>query len=150
MKPSTAGAVGSADDLLIRAHRARMEVRRIKREMAACQCQHELAADICSERKDADVADPFHVGEPFFLDRNGQPYEFRSDDFCPCWKGQWIDCDETRPYYEAQGDFRPSGWCDPCRKRETIRKDLEPARRRFAGLKSAIWALAKKRAGATP
>ena len=46
--------------------------------------------------------------------------------------------------YEAEGDDRPGGWCGGCKAREQIRTALVPARRRLAGLKSAIWAAAKK------
>lgn len=146
---TTRAEISVIESLLSKAHAARMEVRRIEREMRACVCQHELAADICSERADV-TEEPCLIGSPLFLDRNGQEYEFKADDFRPCWKGQWIDCSEERPYYEAQGDFRPGGWCDPCKKREGIRKLREPARRRLAGLKSAIWAAAKKCAENSP
>lgn len=117
--------IKGTDDLLARAHRARMEVRRIEAEMRACKCDREFDDD---HPQDA-----------------------------PCWKGTYIpdvrgDCGriECASYWEHAGGDAEDGenhhllWCAPCQKRETIRKGLEPARRHLAGLKSAIWAAAKK------
>ena len=129
-------------DLLARAHHARMEVRRIEREMRECVCQHELAGEILTS---------LVVGEGLwwrqFVDRDGRHYEHCDPktkkilpDWQPCWKGWWSD--ETGVGYTMLGDG-DRGTCEPCQKRETIRKNLEPARRRLAGLKSAIWAAAK-------
>ena len=72
-------------------------------------------------------------------------YEARTDfALRPCWKGEMVDYDESERRYEAEGDDRPGGWCGGCKAREQIRTALVPARRRLAGLKSAIWAAAKK------
>ena len=114
--------------LLASAHQARMEVERIRREMRACQCEREA--------------------------------DEQSRQIKPCWKasfipevrGDWgrIEC---AAYWDHAGGNAEDGenhhllWCGPCQTRETIRKGLEPARRRLAGLKSAIWQAAKKCAG---
>jgi hypothetical protein len=114
--------------LLADAHRARMEVQRIEREMRACQCQ----------REDTDAQD------------------------APCWKATWnppeYDTSMDAPrlafpgYWDHAGGNADDGknhhllWCKPCQQREKLRAGLEPARRRLAGLKSAIWAAAKRAA----
>ena len=149
-----------------------MELERIRREMRACVCQRELAVDICQARSDPDPNELFSTGEPLFLDRAGCEYQFKPEDFTACWKatyvpevrgdyGRWkatyvpeVRGDygriEQEAYWDHAGGNAEDGenhhllWCGPCQKRETIRKGLAPARRRLAGLKSAIWAAAKK------
>ena len=131
------------ESLLSKAHAARMEVWRIEQKMRACRCQHELAAEILEETID-------EAGRLLFRDRSGERYNLETPERCPCWKGEWV---VTDPWggsdYETAGVKR-GGWCSPCRKRQDIRKNLEPARRRLAGLKSAIWAAAKKCAENSP
>lgn len=119
------------ESLLSKAHAARMEVRRIEREMRACVCAREFDDDHPQEK--------------------------------PCWKavyisevrGDWGRI-EQEAYWDHAGGNAEDGenhhllWCEPCQKRESLRPQREPARRRLAGLKSAIWAAAKKCAEVLP
>lgn len=141
----------TTESLLARAHRARMEVRRIEADMRACKCQHESALEHCTASV---VGDGLWWRE--LTDRDGKRYQREDqngkmlEDWQPCWKGKMVPSGNPYPLppmeWEAYGwsEERPGGWCGPCRKRETIRKGLEPARRHLAGLKSAVWAAAKK------
>ena len=151
------GSASKVCNLLASAHHARMEVLRIEREMRACVCQRELAVDICQTRSDPDPNELFSTGEPLFLDRAGCEYQFKPEDFTACWKATYVPevrgdygRIEQEAYWDHAGGNAEDGenhhllWCGPCQTRETIRKGLAPARRRLAGLKSAIWAAAKK------
>ena len=64
---TTRAEISVIESLLSKAHAARMEVWRIEREMRACRCQHELAAEILEETID-------EAGRLLFRDRSGERY----------------------------------------------------------------------------
>lgn len=147
----------SLESLVVRMHHARQEVLRIEREMRACVCQRELAVDICQSRTEPDPDAVFSIGEPLFLDRAGSEYQFKAEDFTPCWKATFVPevrgdygRIEQSAYWDHAGGNAEDGenhhllWCDPCQKRERIRAGLAPARRRLAGLKTELWRIAKR------
>lgn len=118
-------------------HQAGLEFQRLRAEMAAFECQHELAAEL---------ADLVYLAEDFdfdAVDRRPQP---SSGDRKPCWKGQWKhrgpDGDGE---YVTLGQKR-GGWCTPCQSREKLRPSFVAAKSRLAHLKGALWGFAKREA----
>lgn len=99
LRSSGAGAFGDpVAALLARAHRARMEVRRIEAEMRACRCQHEVALEHCTA---AVVGDGLWWRE--LTDRDGKRYRREDqhgkmlEDWQPCWKGKLVPSGNPYP-----------------------------------------------------
>lgn len=116
-------------------HLAREHAEKLRREMAAFECQHELAWDLLSESG---------PGEPF-LDRDGCCYRLKDEDRKACWKGRWERHSEYDDGdYVCLGDNREGGWCGPCETREKLRAPYAAARKRLGSLKGALWRLAAK------
>lgn len=116
-------------------HLARESAEKLRLDMAAFVCQHELAWDLLSE---------FGPGEPF-LDRYGCRYRLKDEDRKACWKGRW----ERESSYEdgsyvCLGDNREGGWCSPCQAREKLRKPYAEAKKRLGYLRGSLWRLAKR------
>lgn len=130
-------------DLLARAHHARMEVRRIEREIEGLpECQFvagNLAAldiELTALVDEVEIPDARNISGVI-------------DD--PCWKRRLrYDPITDTEHFPAVGDSRLPGWCDACRKRESLWEQGKKARRTLGGLKSAIWAAAKKCAEVLP
>ena len=122
--------------LVLKMHRTRVQAETLRRQMAACECQFERAADMAQviriERELADVED---------IDRRP---DAEGDEIRPCWKGHhWVD-HEGNQRFRALGADRPGGWCGPCKKRQTMLKPLIQARRSLGALKGALWRAAKR------
>lgn len=105
-------------------HLAREHAEKIRREMAALRCEHELALEIACESR--------------LYPPGGDHYRFDCDDAKPCWKGH----PDRSDGFIALGDLRDSGWCEPCEKREKLRGPYAAAKRRLGSLKGALWRLA--------
>lgn len=117
--------------LLSKLHLARGEVSSLRRKMGDFICQHELGAELAESVREQN----WHA---CIQDHREHP---SGDDLKPCWKGKW-ESDGYDSEYVCLGDNRDGGWCGPCLDRERLRAPLAAARRRLAGLQSALWKLA--------
>jgi len=135
--------MSAIEKLALKMHATRCEVERLRREMAACQCQFELGAelakDVDTDRMLAGIED---------ADRRPDPDESERK---PCWKGGWHYCDPFgSTEYRTIGEERPGGWCKGCKKRQPMLAPYEKAKRSLAALKGAFWRAAKRLAEAQP
>lgn len=133
--------------LVVRLHHARLDVERLRREMAACQCQHELAGEFLHG-----FDTPYR--DALALDRDGTPYAWRDPetgevllDWQPCWKGRWSN--EEGVGYITLGEGE-RGTCDPCARREKMRQPYSEAKRHLGATKSALTRAAKRLAESMP
>lgn len=122
-------------DLVNRTNRARLQVKQLTAQRAALVCEHEQALRMLGYFRD----DPM----TYLADGTSVHDKINADLFKPCWKGRRERPDMGDhlgdPVYVPFGDVRDSGWCDPCRKREQLRKPLQTARAQFGALRAAIW-----------
>lgn len=119
-------AMSDLQDLVNRANRARLRVKELTAQRAALVCEHEQALQMMGYFYDdplTELADGTSVHD-----------KVNAELFKPCWKGEWGEPGEG---YIQVGDDR--GWCDPCRKREQLRKPLQTARAQFGALRAALW-----------
>jgi len=122
--------------LVLKMHRTRVQAETLRRQMAACECQFERAADMAQViRIERELADGFDI------DRRP---DAKGDELKPCWKGHWNHYGLDGSEYVTVGESRPGGWCEPCKKRQTMLKPLIQARRSLGALKGALWRATKK------
>jgi hypothetical protein len=133
--------MSAIEKLALKMHATRCEVERLRREMAACQCQFEQAADWAQFiRIDRDLAD--------IKDDDARP-DADEEERKPCWKGYYLTDHEGNAHFRSYGASRPGGgWCPECKRRQEMYAPFVDAKRSLAALKGAFWRAAKRLAEA--